>query len=130
ATAGQNNFRVRVVIKDGGEVVRNSAVGMKRLEVFITACECNIPTNFWKSPQHTQVPNTCWLPIDVHIPYASTARSHNLPFLAVFADHHLTRHASGLLSKEERWLTEESKGYVTRHGDTAQKGAKFVILRL
>src|ERR1700738_1038835 len=41
-TTGQYSFRVHVVIKNGSEVKRSSAIGMQRPEVPVAARECNI----------------------------------------------------------------------------------------
>src|SRR5258708_5324456 len=100
--AGQKNLRVRVVIKNGRELVRDNAVGVKRLQVSITARQRNIPTGFWDASQHTQLPYTRRLTIDVHAAYAPAAHSDHLPLLALLADDHLARHAPGLLGPTER----------------------------
>src|SRR5437764_8040470 len=102
---------------------------MQALEVSITACEGNIHATLWKPPQHTQVPHTPWLPIDVHIPHTSAPHPHNSVFLTVFADYHLTRNIACLLCKEERWFTMEGKCNVAWHSYTAEEGTKSFIPR-
>src|SRR6266849_1563659 len=56
ARAGQQGFSIVIIIKDGCKVVRNSAIGVQRLEVSITARKRNIPASFCDASQHTQVP--------------------------------------------------------------------------
>ncbi len=86
-TACKQSFCSCVVVKNGGEVEGNSTIGMKRLEVSIAACECNIAGGFCDASQHTQVPHAGWrLAIDVDTAYTPAAHSHNLVFLTVFAN--------------------------------------------
>src|SRR5712691_2607161 len=129
-TTGQKHFRIAILIKNGGEVVRNSAISVERLEVFITTCKSNTPTGFWKTSQHTQVPYTRWPPIDVYISYTPAAHPHKLIFLAIFADDHLARNTPGTLRKKERWFTEERECHVARHSYLAKQGTERFILRL